>query len=107
MHENDILLHPVCLPSALTPAVHATRELCRRDWRYHKEMGRWFTFERGSYFYFDTAAFEKRGLQDTAVARNLSQVRLSETRCICRRLCSMLSTLRQAEAHDHGLNHWH
>ena len=59
-------------------AVHATKELSRREWRYHKEMGRWFKYEGGSYFYFDANAFEKRALQDPSVAHNLSQGFMTE-----------------------------
>eukprot|EP00007_Cunea_sp_BSH-02190019_P004178 CAMPEP_0174229996 /NCGR_PEP_ID=MMETSP0417-20130205/835_1 /TAXON_ID=242541 /ORGANISM="Mayorella sp, Strain BSH-02190019" /LENGTH=470 /DNA_ID=CAMNT_0015307613 /DNA_START=57 /DNA_END=1466 /DNA_ORIENTATION=- len=52
--------------------IAAARELFRRDWRYHKEMQRWFsrvpdtepllktqTYERGTYVYFDPLTWEQ------------------------------------------------
>jgi NOT2/NOT3/NOT5 C-terminal len=51
----------------------AARELYSRDWRYHKELQRWFTrvrgsepqvkthtYERGSYIYFEPRSWEKQ-----------------------------------------------
>ena len=44
--------------------VHAAKELYRRNWRYHKEMRHWYTFESNTYCHFDTREWDKRPLTD-------------------------------------------
>jgi len=53
-----------------TLQVYAAKELFNRDWRYHKDLGLWFTRDPsagasgGSYIYFDINSWERRLYRD-------------------------------------------
>ena len=62
--------------------VHAAKELYRRNWRYHKEMRHWYTFESNTYCHFDTREWEKRPLNDDTNGTLLSLSRCGRWICI-------------------------